>query len=72
MTKFSNAKYDLEERTAVFAEKAIDLLKKVPNTSLNKRRKLKKRSIGFDYWPTQTQILNKNSESSGKKPKNCY
>ncbi len=30
MTKFSNNKYDLEERTANFAEKIIDLCKKCP------------------------------------------
>ena len=29
--------FDLEERTARFAEKLIDLLKKLPNTPINKR-----------------------------------
>ena len=33
----SSKQYDLEERTAVFAEKAIDLLKKLPQDSINKR-----------------------------------
>ena len=30
-------KYDLEERTARFAEDVIDLVKKLPNTPINKR-----------------------------------
>ena len=30
-------KYDLEERTAKFAEKIIDLVKKLPKTEFNKR-----------------------------------
>ena len=30
-------KYDLEERTAKFAEAIIDLMKKIPNNSINKR-----------------------------------
>lgn len=34
----SNSKrYDLEERTAVFAEAVIDLMKKLPKDSINKR-----------------------------------
>ncbi len=39
MTKFSNNNhvYDLEERTAKFAEAVIDLMKKLPNDSINKR-----------------------------------
>ena len=32
-----NAKYDLEERTAKFAETVIDLMRKIPNDSVNKR-----------------------------------
>ena len=32
MTKFSNSKYDLEERTAKFAEKIIELCGKAPKT----------------------------------------
>ncbi len=30
-------KYDLEERTARFAEEVIDLMKKLPNTPINRR-----------------------------------
>jgi len=30
-------KYDLEERTAKFAEEIIDLMKKIPNNAINKR-----------------------------------
>lgn len=30
-------KYDLEERTARFAEEVIDLMKKIPNTPINRR-----------------------------------
>jgi len=30
-------KYDLEERTARYAERVIDLMKKLPNNSINKR-----------------------------------
>lgn len=37
MDQFSNNKYDLEERTARFAESIIDLVKKVPISSVNKR-----------------------------------
>ena len=40
MTEFSNSKdsnYDLEERTAKFAEDVIVLLKKVPNNPINNR-----------------------------------
>ncbi len=38
MTKFSNKKpYDLEERTALFGEGTIDVLKKLPNNLINKR-----------------------------------
>lgn len=33
----NNKKYDLEEPTAVFAENIIDLMKKLPNDSINKR-----------------------------------
>jgi len=33
----STKKYDLEERTAVFAEHIIDLMKKMPNNPINKR-----------------------------------
>ena len=36
MTKLSN-KYDLEERTALFAESIIDLVKSIRITSYNKR-----------------------------------
>ncbi len=32
MTEFSNSSYDLEERTARFGEKIIDLCKKAPKT----------------------------------------
>lgn len=32
-----NKKYNLEERTARFAEKVIDLVKKLPNNSINNR-----------------------------------
>jgi len=35
MNKFSNKKYDLEERTAKFSEKVIDLCKKVPRNPIN-------------------------------------
>ena len=40
MTEFSNnkpGKYDLEERTAKFAEDVIDLMKKLPNNPINSR-----------------------------------
>ena len=38
MSKFSNKKpYDLEERTALFGEEAIDVLKKLSNNLINKR-----------------------------------
>ncbi len=39
MTKFTNNNqiYDLEERTAKFAESVIDLMKKLSNDSINKR-----------------------------------
>lgn len=37
MTQFSNKKYDLEERTAKFAETIIDLVKELPRSSLNNR-----------------------------------
>ena len=38
MNQFSNKKkYDLEERTARFAEKIIDLAKKLPDTPINRR-----------------------------------
>lgn len=37
MTKFPNKKFDLEERTAKFAEEIIDVLKKISETSINKR-----------------------------------
>lgn len=37
MTKFSNKKFNLEERTANFAEEIIDVLKKIPESSINKR-----------------------------------
>lgn len=39
MTKFSNnkKKYDLEERTARFAESIIDLVKKISENAINKR-----------------------------------
>ena len=33
----NSKKYDLEERTANFAEKVIELMKKLPNDSINKR-----------------------------------
>ena len=33
----TNKKYDLEERTAEFAEEVIDLLKKLPKNAINKR-----------------------------------
>lgn len=36
-TNLQNKKYDLEERTAKFAESTIDLIKKIPNDSINKR-----------------------------------
>lgn len=32
MNKFSNSKYDLEERTAIFGENIIELCKKAPKT----------------------------------------
>jgi len=32
-----NQKYDLEERTAKFAESVIELMKKLPQNSINKR-----------------------------------
>ena len=35
MSKFSNKRYDLEERTAKFGEKIIDLCKKVPRSPIN-------------------------------------
>jgi len=34
MTKFSNKKYDLEDRTACFAEKIIELCEKAPKTAV--------------------------------------
>lgn len=34
MTKFSNRKYDLEERTAKFGEKIIELCKKAPKNTV--------------------------------------
>lgn len=41
MTKFINnskkQNYDLEERTAKFAEDVIDLMKKIPDNSINRR-----------------------------------
>lgn len=37
MTKFRNSKYDLEERTAKFAEEIINLVKQVKITPVNKR-----------------------------------
>lgn len=39
MTQFPNdkKKYDLEERTAVFAENIIDLMKKIPKDLINQR-----------------------------------
>lgn len=39
MTQFTNNNqvYDLEERTARFAENVIDLMKKLPENSINKR-----------------------------------
>ncbi len=39
MNQFSNSekKYDLEERTAKFAESVIDLMKKIPNDLINQR-----------------------------------
>jgi hypothetical protein len=33
----NSKKYDLEERTARFAEAVIDLMKKLPDDSINKR-----------------------------------
>ena len=33
----NNLEYDLEERLAKFVEKVIDLMKKLPNNSINKR-----------------------------------
>jgi len=35
MIKFPNKKYDLEERTAIFAEKVIELCKKVSRGPIN-------------------------------------
>ncbi|OGK14852.1 four helix bundle protein [Candidatus Roizmanbacteria bacterium RIFCSPHIGHO2_02_FULL_37_15] len=35
MRKFTNKKYDLEERTARFGEKIIDLCKEVPRSPVN-------------------------------------
>jgi len=37
MSKFPNKKFNLEERTAKFTEEIIDVLKKIPETSINKR-----------------------------------
>ena len=37
MTKCSNKEFDLEERTAKFAEEIIDLVKKLKINSINKR-----------------------------------
>jgi len=37
MKQGGNFKYDLEERLARFTEKVIDLMKKLPNNSINKR-----------------------------------
>ncbi len=37
MTKLTNNKYDLEERTAKFAEEIIKLVKSIKITSINKR-----------------------------------
>ena len=37
MSKLSNQKYDLEERTAVFGESVIDLCKDVRSNAVNKR-----------------------------------
>lgn len=36
-TNLQNKTYDLEERTAKFAETIIDIMKKIPNDSINKR-----------------------------------
>jgi len=41
MNKFSNNKYDLEERTAIFSENIIELCKKAPKTVVTIPRKLK-------------------------------
>jgi four helix bundle protein len=35
MTNEKNVKYDLEERTALFAESAIDFAKKIPRSPIN-------------------------------------
>ncbi len=37
LNNLQTKKYDLEERTAEFAENVIDLMKKIPNNSINKR-----------------------------------
>jgi len=37
MTKSSNKKYDLEERTAIFAEHTIDLVKKIKRDAVSRR-----------------------------------
>ena len=37
LPKTQTKKYDLEERTARFAENLIDVLRKLPNTPINKR-----------------------------------
>ena len=34
MTEFTNKKYDLEERTAIFAENIVELCKKCPKNSV--------------------------------------
>ena len=37
MKQFTNRKYDLEERTAKFAEDIIDTVKKIPVNPVNRR-----------------------------------
>lgn len=37
LTNFQNKKYDLEERTAIFAENVIETLKRITITPINKR-----------------------------------